>query len=145
MKLSRQKLSRLYLADETAWLDEMARLIKERQYDQLDYKNLREYLQDMAGRDRREVFHRLAILLAHRLKWDHQPSMRSSSWEATILVQRHELQDLCESQTLRNHALEVLPRAYGRAREQAAAETGLPDKRFPGECPYTLDDLLAES
>ena len=145
MQLSRQKLSRLYLADETAWLDEMARLIKERQYDHLDYKNLREYLQDMAGRDRREVFHRLAILLAHRLKWDHQPSMRSSSWEATILVQRHELQDLCESQTLRNYALELLPRAYGRAREQAAAETGLPDKRFPRECPYTLDDLLAES
>jgi hypothetical protein len=144
MKLSRQKFARLYEADETAWLEEMSRLIEQRQYDQLDYKHLSEYLQDMAKRDRREVFHRLTTLLAHLLKWDHQTSMRSRGWETTILVQRHELQDLLESRTLRNHALEILPRAYSRARDQAAAETELPEERFPAECPYTLDDLCAE-
>lgn len=137
-------LIRLYKADETAWLERMADLIASRSHDRLDYKNLREYLLDMAQRDRREVLHRLTTLLTHLLKWDHQPSMRSRSWEATIRLQRHELADLCESGTLRNHAAEVLQRAYLRARDQAASETELPESRFPAECPYPIEDLYTE-
>jgi hypothetical protein len=144
MKLSRQKLSRLYEADETGWLEEMARLIGERQYDQLDYKHLREYLQDMAARDRREVFHRLVTLLVHVLKWQYQPLMRSRSWELTIRNQREDLREEFKSKTLKNHAVEVLSKAYDRAVRQAAAETGLAERTFPPECPYTLDDVLAE-
>jgi len=135
---------RLYEADETAWLEQMADCIQKRQYDRLDYQNLAEYLLDMARRDRREVLHRLTTMLVHLLKSDHQPEMSSRSWELTIRVQRHELRDLCESRTLRNHAEEVLPKAYARARDQAAAETGLPEDRFPPDCPYTIDDLVAE-
>jgi hypothetical protein len=136
-----RELTRLYQTDETGWLEQMAELIQTKQYGDLDYKNLAEYLLDMAKRDRREVLHRLTTLLAHLLKWDHQPSMRSRSWENTIRVQQNEVTDLCESKTLRNHALEILPKAYGRAVEQAATETELPESRFPAECPYTLDDL----
>jgi len=137
-----RKLAPLYASDETAWLEEMARRIDGRRFDELDYKNLKEYLVDMAQRDRREVLHRLTTLLEHMLKWDHQPSLRSRSWELTMKVQRQELDDLCESRTLRNHAGEVLPKAYARARDRAASETGLPEGKFPKECPYTLKDLL---
>jgi hypothetical protein len=144
MKLSRQKLSRLYEADETAWLDEMARLIGERQYDQLDYKHLREYLQDMARRDRREVFHRLVTLLTHLLKWQHQPLMRSRGWQLTIRNQRDELREEFTSKTLKNHAIERLSEAYARAVRQAASETGLDERTFPPTCPFTLEELLAE-
>src|SRR5438309_9580247 len=100
-----RKLARLYESDETAWLEEMCRLSEERRYDELDYKNLSEYLTDMARRDRREVLHRLTTLLDHMLKWDHQPSI-SRSWELTMKVQRQELNDLCESRTLKSHAVE---------------------------------------
>jgi hypothetical protein len=140
-----RKLVGLYVADETAWLEQMAQLIQERRYAELDYKNLREFLIAMARRDRREVLHRLTTLLEHQLKWDHQPSMCSRSWELTMRVQRQELKDLCDSRTLKNHALEVLGKAYVRARYNAASETGLPEERFPGECPYSLDDLLTEA
>jgi Domain of unknown function DUF29 len=140
-----RQLADLYEADETAWLEQMAQLIQERRYNELDYKNLSEFLISMAKRDRREVLHRLTTLLEHQLKWDHQPSMRSRSWEQTMKVQRHELIDLCESRTLKNHALEVLSKAYTRARNHAASETGLPEARFPRECPYSLDDLLIEA
>ena len=78
----------------------------------LDLENLSEYLQDMARRDKREVFSRLTVLLTHLLKWEHQVDRRSNSWEATILHQRRELQDLLESRTLRNHAQDVLGKAY---------------------------------
>ena len=59
----------LYEADETAWLDRMAELIRERRYEELDYSHLQEYLTDMANRDRREVESRLRVLLSHLLKW----------------------------------------------------------------------------
>jgi hypothetical protein len=138
------RLSQLYEADETAWLEQMSQLIKERKYDQLDYKNLSEFLQDMAIRDRREVKSRLTTLLAHLLKWDYQPRKQSRSWEATILTQRQELQDILDSRTLRNHAEEILAQAYAKAVERAATETGLKKTAFPAECPYTLDEVLAD-
>ena len=138
------KLARLYENDETGWLEQMSKLINERRYGELDYRHLGEFLLDMAKRDRREVLHRITTLLTHLLKWDYQPRKRSRSWRMTILTQRHELQDLLESRTLENHALEIMPKAYARAIKEAAAETGLADHRFPKDCPYTLDDLLSE-
>lgn len=143
--MMQDNLSLLYEADETAWLEQTANLIQAGKYDGLDYQNLADYLLAMARRDRREVRHRLISLVAHRLKWDHcEPALRPRSWVLTMLVQRHELESLCESPTLRDHALELMPLAYERAREEIAAETALPESRFPAESPYTLDDLLEE-
>jgi hypothetical protein len=136
-------LADLYEADETAWLDAMAELIRDGRANDLDYPHLAEYLEDMARRDRREVKSRLTVLAAHVLKWLHQPKKRSRSWRHTIVVQRQELVDLLTSGTLRNHAEAVLEEAYADAIEQAAAETGLDDELFPAECPWTLEQLLS--
>ncbi len=137
-------LSSLYEQDETAWLEVMSRLAAERRGDELDYEHLSEYLADMAKRDRREVLSRLTVLLVHLLKWQHQPERRSGSWRSTIREQRHELTDLLESGTLRNHALDVLPTAYERAIRRAADETGLDPSTFPTSCPFSLEAILAE-
>ena len=67
----------LYEADETAWLEQTAELVRAGRFDQVDAVNLAEYLTDMARRDRREVFSRLVVLLSHLLKWDHQQDRRS--------------------------------------------------------------------
>src|SRR5438128_9939389 len=93
-------LADLYDEDETAWLEEMARLVSERRYQDLDHEHLSEFLSDMARRDKREVLSRLTLLLAHLLKWDFQSAQRSNSWQATIAVQRRELSDLLERGTL---------------------------------------------
>jgi hypothetical protein len=138
------KPSTLYEVDETAWLEEMSRLVKERRFDQLDTENLSEYLHDMAIRDRREVTNRLTTLLAHLLKWDYQPKKRTKSWTKTIRVQRQELEGLLESKTLRAHAEEVLPKVYAKAVKRAADETELAASEFPKDCPYTLDEILAD-
>jgi hypothetical protein len=133
----------LYEADETAWLEAMAELIGQGRTDELDYPHLREYLADMARRDRREVESRLATLLAHVLKWVHQPDRRSAGWRATVVEQRQELARLTDRGVLRNHAEAVLADAYAEAVERAAAETGLPATAFPADCPYSLDQLLS--
>jgi hypothetical protein len=136
-------LPALYLEDETAWLEAMARLAAERRTDDLDCEHLSEFLSDMARRDRREVYSRLVILLTHLLKWEHQPEKRSASWRGTILSQRRELRLLLESGTLRNHAAAVLADAYEEAREQAAAETELQVQAFPAKWTQTVGELIA--
>jgi hypothetical protein len=134
-------LSSLYTADETAWLDVKARLVSERRLDELDWEHLGEYISDLAGRDRREVYSRLVVLLAHWLKWEHQPDRRSGSWRGTVLTQRRELRLLLESGTLRNHALASFADAYQEAREQAAAESDLPLATFPAGALISLDEV----
>src|SRR2546425_8775810 len=124
-------LAQLYEADETAWLEAMADLIQQGRWDGLDYAHLGEYLSDMARRDRQEVKSRLTTLLAHVLKWVHQPDHRSRSWRGTIVEQRQELSDLVARGVLRNHAEAVLADAYAAAVERTAAETGLAAESFP--------------
>jgi hypothetical protein len=136
-------LPELYERDETAWLEAMAELARDGRFEDLDLPHLAEYLSDMARRDRREVESRLVVLLAHLLKWHHQPDHRSRSWRASVIEQRQELNRLASRGVLRNHAEKVLPDVYSEAVERAAAETGLALDRFPGESPYTIGQLLA--
>src|SRR5712692_4467544 len=131
----------LYECDETAWLETMAELIRLGRLEEVDYPNLAEYLADMARRDRREVESRLTVLIAHTLKWAHQPDRRSGSWRATVIEQRQELEGLVSRGVLRTHAEAVLADTYRKAVERAAAETGLPAETFPVSCPYALDQL----
>ncbi len=133
----------LYESDETAWLEAMAELIREARFEELDYANLKEYLSDTARRDRREVKSRLTVLLAHLLKWIHQPKKRTKSWRHTVTVQVQELGDLITSGVLRAYAEEVLAEAYSNALKRAAAESGLSAESFPSECPFSIDQLLS--
>jgi len=139
-----QALAALYEADETAWLDATADLIRAGRVEQIDAGTLAEYLTDMARRDRREATSRLAVLLAHLLKWRFQPDRRSGSWRETVEVQRQELAELFESQVLRTHASGMLGKAHANAVRRAAAETGLADSTFPTTCPYSLDAILSD-
>lgn len=136
-------LAELYEVDETAWLEAMVELIEQDRIDDLDFNHLREYLTDMARRDRREVESRLIVLLMPLLKWEFQPDHRSRNWRATIVEQRQELIRLMGTGILRNHAESVLNDVYPEAVERAVAETGMPKESFPAECPYSLDRVLS--
>jgi hypothetical protein len=133
----------LYERDETAWLDAMAELIAEGRLNDLDYAHLKEYLEDMAKRDRREVSSRLRVLLVHVLKWTYQKNMRTPSWQTTVLDQQAELEPDMEGGVLRNHAEESLAAIYQKAVKYALKETKLPAATFPPECPWTLEQLLS--
>jgi hypothetical protein len=135
-------LAALYDLDETAWLDAMARLARDGRPDELDLPNLADYLSDLSRRDRREVESRLAVLMAHFLRWEFQPAHRSRSWRATVVEQRQELNRLAARGVLRLHAESVLASLYSDAVERSSAETGLPPSHFPADCPFSLDDLL---
>lgn len=140
--LQTSPLEALFESDETAWLDSMAEIIAQGRLTEIDQKHLAEYLSDMAKRDRREVNSRLAVLLAHLLKWHHQPAQRTDSWRVTIERERQELLDILEAGTLRNHAEESFERSYEKAVRQVIAETRLARDNFPAMSPWTLDEAL---
>src|SRR6266568_1065759 len=136
MIVKHTKLADLYEADETAWLDAMADLIRREQYSELDYEHLQEYLNDMSIRERHQVQSRLEVLVLHVLKWTFQPDRRSASWRRSIIAQQERLALLMRRAVLRGHAEVILAEAYRIALRLAEAETELPAGSLPAECPY---------
>ncbi len=138
-----QTLENLYNTDFVCWAEQMGQLMRDRNYDQVDWENVIEEIESLGKSDRRELKSRLEVLLMHILKWQYQPSMRTGSWTGTINEQRDRIEDLLmESPSLKSLVLEFLPDSYRRARRNAIAETGLQASSFPVECPYTISQVL---
>jgi hypothetical protein len=97
---------------------------------EVDY--LLEELEEMAASDRSELRNRLAVLLAHLLKWQYQANRRGRSWELTIEEQRIAVQDVLEDNpSLRPQFPQIGGKAYRRALVIAARETKLDKTTFP--------------
>src|ERR1051325_1158193 len=94
----------LYETDFYAWTQEQARLFSERRWNDLDLHNLVDEVQSVGSSEKREIRRRLAVLLAHLLKWKFQPGLRGPSWRDTIKDQRTQLLEIMEdSPSLRGY------------------------------------------
>ncbi len=80
-----------YDHDVVAWADEQAGLLRARRFELLDIDHLAEEIEDVGKSEQRELASRMAVLLAHLLKWQLQPERRGASWQTTIRVQRNAL------------------------------------------------------
>src|SRR5712692_5620366 len=118
--------AKLYDEDFAEWATETARLLRAGRFDEIDIDHVAEEIEDMAKRDKRELLSRLTVLIKHLLKWQHQASHRSGSWESTIITQRAELEQLFEqSPSLRRAVRTSVAQIYQDAVAEAAAETSL--------------------
>jgi hypothetical protein len=134
-----------YDEDLYAWGQEQAALLRAHRTAGLDWENLAEEILAMGGRDRRKLESRLCVILLHLLKWQAQPTLRGASGRKTLRTQRREIRKLLrQSPSLRRQVPELMRDAYSDAVQDAADETGLPADRFPTDCPYAPDDVLAE-
>jgi hypothetical protein len=70
-------LPNLYDADFYAWTQEQAKLLRGRQWSQLDLLNLIEEIESLGKQQRPELRNRLSVLIGHLLKWEYQPQCRS--------------------------------------------------------------------
>ncbi len=80
-----------YDQDVVAWASEQARLIRTGQFDKLDVEHIADEMEDVGKSEKRELASRMAVLLAHLLKWQFQPARQSKSWQRTIKEQRKSL------------------------------------------------------
>lgn len=135
-----------YERDIVAWANEQARLLRARRFDLLDIEHIAGEIEDVGKSEQRELASRMAVLLAHLLKWRYQPERRGASGEKTIRAQRKEIgYALEESPSLAPKLQE--PRwfdmVWARAVAQAVTETGL--DCFPEICPWQIDEeVLSE-
>jgi hypothetical protein len=135
--------SSLHESDFYAWTQQQISLIKSGRLADVDFEHLIEEIESMGASERRELINRLAVLLAHLLKWHYQPSFRGRSWQLTIKEQRRQLQRLLEDNpSLQARLGEFIADAYLDSILLAARETGLEESSFPAQCPYVQDDLL---
>ena len=58
-----------YHQDIIAWAEEQARLLRAGRLDGLDLEHLAEEIEDVGKSEQRELANRMALLMAHLLKW----------------------------------------------------------------------------
>ena len=136
--------SSLHELDFYAWTQQQVDLIKSGNLVDVDFEHLLEEIESMGASERRELINRLAVLLAHLLKWHYQPSFRGRSWQLTIKEQRRQLQRLLkDNPSLHARMEDFIADSYIDSVLLAAKETGLDESAFPDQCPYAQDDLLS--
>lgn len=135
-----------YDHDFVMWLDHQAELLRQGRVHELDLENLAEEVESIGRSDKREMQNRLAVLLAHLLKYQLQETKRSRSWLSTIDEQRRQLELVFRDSPslLKSYAPTVFEDSYRYVRRKASTETRLSLETFPETCPYTLEQTLDE-
>jgi Domain of unknown function DUF29 len=134
-----------YNKDFYAWAIHSAKLLRQGKFKEIDVKHIAEEIESMGGRDRNALINRLAILMAHLLKWQFQSGKRTRSWRLTIKEQRMRVIRLIDGSPSLNHEIALkLEDAYQQAVVRAARETGMAEKNFPKKCPYSLEQCLRQ-
>ena len=132
-----------YDTDFLAWLESQAELLRAKQFERLDLEHLIEEIEAMAGQQKRELAHRLEILLIHLLKLKYQPARASNGWRGTVSEQRRRIKRLLkEMPSLANLIGDYLLDLYPDAVAGAAAETGLPKATLPITNPFARQQIF---
>jgi len=136
--------SQLYEKDFYAWTVEMAQALKDKTINKLDLEHLAEEIESMGASERRELASRLEILIMHLLKLEYQPDYAGKrSWTLTVKEQRKRVKRLIDKMpSLKNKLLQESEEAYEYAVIGAVKETGIAEKVFPTNLPYSLDNIL---
>jgi hypothetical protein len=133
----------LYDSDIVAWAKQQAELLRAGRVDQLDLEHLAEEIEDVGKSEQRALASRMAVLLAHLLKWQFQPKHRGASWETTIRTRRASIaRRLRRTPSLASSLKDPnwWADAWDDALDAATRETGIPD--LPRTCPWGLDRVL---
>ncbi len=139
-------MQNLYDQDFYNWLITNSQLIKEKRFSEIDAENIVEELESMGKSEKRELMSRLAVLLAHLLKWSYQPEQRSNSWKYTIEEQRRAVEEvLDDSPSLKYQLDQKFNEAYSKAILIAARETGFAKAKFPKDCPFTWEQAIDDN
>lgn len=132
-----------YERDLYGWANEQAALLRARRFDEVDLENVAEEIESLGRSEKRELVSRLAVLLAHLLKWQFEPTWRGRSWRLTIKEQRRKIAEhLDDNPSLRPAVGDAIGRAYRDAVADVQKETTLNEEDLPPGCPYTPEQIF---
>ena len=133
----------LYDRDFYGWANEQAGLLRAGRLSEADIDHIAEEIESMGKSERNQLTNRLAVLLAHLLKWQFQPALRGNSWRLTVREQRRRItRVMAQNPSLRPELGAILEDAYGDALLIAERETGLLESTFPPTCPWSFEQIL---
>jgi len=136
--------TRLYDRDFYGWTQAQAQALREGKLQYLDIENLIEEVESMGKSEQRELESRLEVLLMHLLKWCYQSERRTVSWELTIKEQRLRIEEhLSKNPSLKSKIDATNISSYRYATFGAAKDTRLHISRFPSQCPWTFEEIMA--
>ena len=137
-----------YEQDVIAWSLEQARALRNGDFAKLDIEHLADEIEDVGKSEQRELANRMAVLLAHLLKWRFQPDKRAKSWSDTITLQRERI----ARRIARTPSFKASLRdpgwwsdAWDDATTQCAQETGIEIASLPPACPWSAAQVMAEN
>ncbi len=136
-------MSATYETDVVAWANEQAALLRARKFSQLDIEHIADEVEDVGKSEQRELETRMAILLAHLLKWRSQPDRRGASCQITVKSQRKAVERrLSKTPSLKAELADpdFWEIVWGDATRIATNETGLKD--FPELPPWSVEEIL---
>jgi len=162
MRQTTQSLKELYEKDFYLWVQENLRLLKNKEYDLVDWENLLEEIEDMGQRYLDSAISFMAVILEHLYKWENfrYREYIGHSWIKSIYNARNELEGI-----FRRHP-SVKAKAQERENIQSAWEWAvyrlinwfkepqnhdlakkyfgrLPtEENFPKECPYSFQQIM---
>lgn len=135
-----------YEKDVILWSQEQARALRERDFSKLDIEHLADEIEDVGKSEKRELANRMAVLLAHLLRWRWQPERRSASWRRTIDHQRERIALLIRETPSLKVVLGEKDWRQGvwlDAVAQASKETGIDEGAFPDASLWDLTGALS--
>ena len=142
-ELRGRKMGTSYEKDVVAWATEQAALLRAGNFSALDIEHIAEEIEDVGKSEQRELANRMALLLAHLLKWQYQPGRRGSSWQRTIKEQRLAIGVvLRKTPSLKKSLSEPdwVMGTWADAVSKAIEETGL--DVFPEACPWSMEQQV---
>ena len=130
-------------SDLYTWVQEQVSLLRAGRVEALDLDNIAEELSDVGSEQYDKLESAIEVLLAHALKWDHQPERRSRSWALTIAEQRLRIErQLRKNPGLKARIAEAAADGFRTGRIRAAREMRRRLDSLPSDCPYAWDDIL---
>ncbi len=142
VKLHSRSAAPGYGEDWAAWIDHHVELLLQRRFDEMDVENLADEVGSLSRSNFKAWVSAIRLVVLHMLKWDYQPEYRTRSWQTSINIQRKRIAlEIGDNPSYRRRIEEAVEKAYGLARDEAAAETELYLKTFPVACPYDWTEI----
>ena len=143
------ELRSLYDLDFALWVEETAKHLQDRNFQDIDLENLIEEVLDLSRRSRHKLKNLLRRLFEHLLKlgyWQSELGRNQNHWRGEISNFRQQIRDeLQSSPSLRDYLRQILDECYFDACETVSITTGLPLNTFPKATLATMEEVLDKS
>ncbi len=140
----------LYERDPYTWALEQARALRERRAAAVDWDNLAEEVEDLAGRQADSLKSYCRVLIEHLLKLAYASGqLRADNlrlWTNSVRNSRIQIEELLQANPgLKSRAFDLFARAWPLGRNDALGKLDLDDHAIGETCPWTFDQAADES